>query len=351
MVAIAQPNAADTAAALNKLLEEWGSSGGQSDDRRLIHGRVVGAGAGRVVRAYDKDMRTEELLGEATTDTAGGYEIAYTREQYARAEKDSADVRVTVLDDAGREVASTPIIFNAGPVESAPDLSLPDDGLSEYERLIRDLQPLMEDIPFAELTEDDIAFLGGETGVDAERIRWLAEAAKRAQELAAAGNDDRRGGRAGTTRKAAPAVLDGAFYGLFRNGISSDRDALLRTRVKQEDSAWDSPLRTASFRRTLKSMSTRSSGRSRPCRSGSRSLRRAETSRPRWAISFTRCPSASRPLRRLRSPARPAPAGSGRCARNTLTTSSGRKSSRAAKPTRSRSPPSRSTSPTATRRS
>lgn len=42
-----------------------------------------------VVRAFDKDLRSEQLLGEACTDKEGRYEISYTRAQFRRAEKKS----------------------------------------------------------------------------------------------------------------------------------------------------------------------------------------------------------------------------------------------------------------------
>ena len=42
----------------------------------------------------------------------------------------------------------------------------------------------MQDVPFEDLTDDDIAFLSGETGIDAGWIEWLADAAKRSRELA-----------------------------------------------------------------------------------------------------------------------------------------------------------------------
>jgi peptidoglycan hydrolase-like protein with peptidoglycan-binding domain len=48
--------------------------------------------ADATVRAIDKNLRSEEPLGETRTDEAGRYEIAYTAEQFGRAEKGSTDV-------------------------------------------------------------------------------------------------------------------------------------------------------------------------------------------------------------------------------------------------------------------
>jgi hypothetical protein len=206
---------AETAAALNGLLATWGLVGEPDDARRVVRGRVIGAGAGHFVRAYDKDMRSEEVLGDAPID-AEKYEIPYTRAQFARAEKGTADLRVAVLNDAEREIASTPIIFNAGLVETAPDLVLLADVPSEYEHLRGELEPLLQDVALAELTEDDIAFLHGDTGNDAEHIRWLVEAARRAQESATDPPDPE-------------PIPPEAFYGLFRKDVPTEREALLRT--------------------------------------------------------------------------------------------------------------------------
>jgi len=54
--------------------------------------------SGTLVWAFDKDLRSEELLGEVTTDEAGRYEVTYTAEQFRRAEKDSADLHVRVYN-------------------------------------------------------------------------------------------------------------------------------------------------------------------------------------------------------------------------------------------------------------
>ena len=127
-----------TAQALNSYLADWGLLRPAGEARYVVRGRVVGSIQGHVVRAYDKDMRSEELLGETTPDDSGTFEIAYTADQFARAEKGSADLRLTVMNHEGREVVSAPIIFNAEQVELAPDLLIPDDGVSEYERLTED---------------------------------------------------------------------------------------------------------------------------------------------------------------------------------------------------------------------
>jgi 5-hydroxyisourate hydrolase-like protein (transthyretin family) len=46
-----------------------------------------GPAAGLIVEAFDKDLRSEEILGETITDQNGKYEISYSKQQFRRAEK------------------------------------------------------------------------------------------------------------------------------------------------------------------------------------------------------------------------------------------------------------------------
>jgi hypothetical protein len=216
----------ETAEALNRLLNEAGLIGGVYGDRRVVRGRVIGAKPGHRVRAYDRDMRSEEFLVEGPIE-GGEYELAYSRGQFARGEKDGADLRIAVVNRAGRELASTPIIFNAGAVEVAPDLVVAHDNRSEHERLTAELGPVMQDVPFEDLTDDDITFLTGETGIDADRIRWLAEAARRSRESAADGWCE------------GDAIPPDAFYGLFRKDVPVGQTELLRTPFEQLRAAFE----------------------------------------------------------------------------------------------------------------
>lgn len=56
------------------------------------------------VCAYDKDLRSEQLLGEQITNQAGEYQIEYTAESFSRVEKNSADLMFKIYDDAGEEL-------------------------------------------------------------------------------------------------------------------------------------------------------------------------------------------------------------------------------------------------------
>ena len=74
--------------------------------------------AGATVKAFDKNIRTETLLGEATTNKAGRYEIAYRAETFLQSGKKWPDLIVRAFDQEGEEIASTKEpIYNARQVE------------------------------------------------------------------------------------------------------------------------------------------------------------------------------------------------------------------------------------------
>jgi hypothetical protein len=148
---------------------------------------------GLTVQAFDKDLRREELLGEAVTQPEEGeYTIHYTKDKFTRAEKKRADLIVRAYSPEGGLLAESPIHFNAEnhewielqvePQEQAP--------LSDYDRLLAEITPLLDDVALADLTEDDIQFLAQELESREEvrdyltrEIQYLRQAAQLAQEI------------------------------------------------------------------------------------------------------------------------------------------------------------------------
>ena len=184
-----------------------------------------------VVEAVDKDLRSEQQLGQAFTDENGKYEIPYTAEQFRRSEKRTADLVVRVWgqkDGARVLLASSPIIFNA---EREETVDLVAGGgecrePSEYERLMAEIAPLLENTPIGVLTEDaehqDITFLSNETGQNAEHISFLPYAH-----------------RFGSQTDLPPDV----FYGLFRKNFPTDFPALLAKGPQLQRRALESAIR------------------------------------------------------------------------------------------------------------
>jgi hypothetical protein len=136
--------------------------------------------SGAVVRAFDKDLRAEAALGQATADAAGLYEITYTAKQLARPAKQGADLVVRVFDAQGKQRAASPVQFNA-PSVATVDIVIGADQhplASEYEKLLQTIASAAPSIDPADFTADEITFLGGQTGADQEHLQLLVVAAQ-----------------------------------------------------------------------------------------------------------------------------------------------------------------------------
>ena len=198
-----------TATAINAKLDE---------QRRnlIVRGQVLSVDgrpqAQLRVTAVDRDLRSEEQLGQAATDRNGAYEIRYEAGQFRRAEKAQADLVVRAFSAAGEVLAQSPIRFNAQPVEVINLIvgGTVVKGPSEYDRLAAELAPLLIDIPAADLREDkehqDITFLSGETGIASSLITFYVVAHRVSRD----------------TR-----VEPRAFYALFRQQLPTNLSGLL----------------------------------------------------------------------------------------------------------------------------
>ena len=175
---------------------------------RLADGGPI---AGAVVKAFDKDLRREQPLGDTPTDVTGAYLIRYTADQFRRAEKKTADLILRAYDSHSNLLAESSLLFNAATDETI-DLSVGGvyRGPSEYTRLLDEITPLLEGLSPADLEENDehhdISFLTGETGEDAQRITFLVLAHRLMNKTSLAAD---------------------IFYGLFREGLPTDLPTLL----------------------------------------------------------------------------------------------------------------------------
>lgn len=165
--------------------------------------------SGVIVRAFDRDLRHEQLLGEQTTDDTGSYEITYTRAQFRRAEKASADLviklftepeepitAVTLATDTGDRldilayrdsqdnIIEIPIWFNAPPIATINGtlIDIQRQNLSLYEKIQLDISPVIEEISPTELWDSDIAFLAPETALQPALLARFILAHKLAQQ-------------------------------------------------------------------------------------------------------------------------------------------------------------------------
>jgi peptidoglycan hydrolase-like protein with peptidoglycan-binding domain len=179
-----------------------------------VEGKVVDAAAqpfpGGIIRAFDVQLRAENLLGETTTDSGGYYNIGYIPSNSTE-----INLRVTAYDTYNKELASSPVHYCAGN-NMTIDFSLDRDayhGLSEFERLEIELIPLLRgsSLSLAQLTEDeehdDITFLSGKTGRPALHIAFLSLAHRLRRET---------------------DISAEIWYGLLRQGLPTQLPNLLR---------------------------------------------------------------------------------------------------------------------------
>jgi hypothetical protein len=178
----------------------------------VVRGRLTRADGRPVaditVRAYDKELRSEKLLGEDTTSQAGAYAITYARDQLSRPDKSHADLVVCAFED-GQEVAASAAIIDA-PVEQAVDLVYGNEvyrGPAEYTSVRDAVMPYLGQADPAELTDEEIAYLAAKTGLDASLIGHLAAAERLARQI---------------------GLPSAVCYGLVRKGTPADRASLLR---------------------------------------------------------------------------------------------------------------------------
>ncbi|CAM1504847.1 Fc.00g024380.m01.CDS01 [Cosmosporella sp. VM-42] len=168
-----------------------------------------------LIRAVDVDLRNEEVLGKCTTDQSGYYEIPYSRDQFVRKEKATADLKVYAYQSPTSKlppVATSKIFFNSAIVQTI-NLVIGGDtviGPSEFAVLKNELTPLLGDLPPGDLVEDDknqdLSFLAGETGRGQEIIGFFVTAHR---------------------HEASTKIPAEVFYGLFREGISTALPTLI----------------------------------------------------------------------------------------------------------------------------
>lgn len=139
------------------------------------------------VSAFDRDLRTEQLLGQSTTGRDGSYRIQYSGGAFAKAETGSADLVIKAFAADDSLLAASPVLFNAPP-SAEIDLTIRAEALlppTLFEKVGQALAPLLGKLTVANLEEDarhqDISFLSGETGFERTVVARFVMAHKLAQ--------------------------------------------------------------------------------------------------------------------------------------------------------------------------
>ncbi|WP_085475829.1 neuraminidase-like domain-containing protein [Rathayibacter oskolensis] len=173
----------------------------ETSGQRVVRGIVTDT-AGRplrgvVVRAVDRDLRSETPLGplapdfreETRTAADGRYEISYAPSSVSRAERGGADLQIRALGAQGEVVAASPILFDAGE-EEVVDLVVVSGELlgSDWERLVAAVLPLLESADEESLRTilpEERTFLLGETRLPERLVDTLLGGVALADAIAA----------------------------------------------------------------------------------------------------------------------------------------------------------------------
>ncbi|MFM7550878.1 MAG: hypothetical protein ACKO8I_18855, partial [Cyanobacteriota bacterium] len=165
--------------------------------KRVVQGTIALADGtpvpGLRVTAFDRDFRSEQLLGKARTNAEGHYRITYTALEALRAEKGSADLGLRVNTADGKTLlhasGSGELLMNA-PAEARLDrvVDLPPGALpNAFDQLVAALQPLIGKVSIAAIQGDPAAdeglFLARELTQEVSTLTHLV-LAHRLQELA-----------------------------------------------------------------------------------------------------------------------------------------------------------------------
>lgn len=133
-----------------------------------------------VVQAYDRGLRSEELLGECVTGRDGKYEIAWSLGQLGARGKGSADLAIKVVTREKKLLLFASgvdeIRFNAARREQI-DVTIeaavtPD--VVEYDHIVAQVTPLAGAVAIADLQESnehrDLSFLTKQTDIPADKL-------------------------------------------------------------------------------------------------------------------------------------------------------------------------------------
>lgn len=136
-----------------------------------------------IVRIYDRDMRSEELLNETVTDREGKYETTWKHSQLAGRGRRTADLVIKVLTSEKKTVLYVSdmdsIRFNAG-VREEINITIKQPIQAEkveYDFILKEVLFLADKVAVTDLQENeknrDISFLSKETDIAFDKIEHL----------------------------------------------------------------------------------------------------------------------------------------------------------------------------------
>jgi Tc toxin complex TcA C-terminal TcB-binding domain/Neuraminidase-like domain len=137
---------------------------------------------GAPVMVFDKDIRSEHLMGEGETDDKGNYSISYSKHKLSRPDKGGADLVVRLYGHDGSPLYASPVNFNA-PAALQVDIDLGPRaymGLSEFVSAEKEIRPFIGELSIADLYENnkvhDLSYLLSKTGISVRILLKLVAA-------------------------------------------------------------------------------------------------------------------------------------------------------------------------------
>lgn len=154
-------------------------------ERWRVAGRVLQPDGSPVtgarVRAFEKHLRREDRLGEATTERNGRYQI-----DYAAPAGGDLSLIVRAIQPDGTEIAASTVLCHARPVETVDLIAgnQPLRGAPLFARLQTALRPRLteERVSAADLSAADVDWLACRLDLDAEALARFADAARLARD-------------------------------------------------------------------------------------------------------------------------------------------------------------------------
>ncbi len=123
------------------------------------------------VMIFDKDIRSERLLGEGQTNEKGEYTIVYPKEKLTGTDRGGANLVVRLYGTDGSPLCTSPVNYNA-PAQLRTDINLGprgEMGDSGFVKNVSLIRPFIGELPIHDLTENkkvhDLSFLVSKTGI------------------------------------------------------------------------------------------------------------------------------------------------------------------------------------------
>lgn len=171
-----------------------------------------------VVKAYNVNIRTEDLLGDSVTDVAGKFLIEFSSDKFQYVLKIGPDLRLKCFKKGQTEpIAETHVRYCASPDEKFTIIvpSTNETVWSEFDQIGAEVRPLLEGLKIEDLLEDEnsehLTYLVGRTHITRTKLRSFIQSHR----LQAKTNEVRR------------PIEAGFFHGLLRGTVVSDMPGIL----------------------------------------------------------------------------------------------------------------------------